>query len=351
VNRRGVSYDVGRVLGVQWRPVYDPKVVHRELEIIKNDLHCNAVRICGLSIARLIPAAEAALQQGLEVWLSPEMWDQSQEKTLAYIAKAAAAAEPLRRQWKERLVFSVGSEATLFMQGIVEGRNITKRMSNPSFWQNAKAGTHNAPLNAFLAKATKAVRGVFHGQITYAALIWEAVDWSLFDFVGVDHYRAARIKDRYTDMLKPLLTLGKPVIVTEFGFRAYRGAEDAVGLPDIVDNKSLFLHQLPLVGRFVRPRMKVLLVRDEELQARELTDQLHVLDGAGVDGAFIMTFVAPIAPHSDDPRYDIDMSSYGLVKSYERGHGTTYPDMPWEPKAAFKAAAEFYGSAATVRVS
>jgi hypothetical protein len=43
VNRRGVSYDVGRVLGLNWRPDFDPTVVHRELEIIKNDLHCNAV--------------------------------------------------------------------------------------------------------------------------------------------------------------------------------------------------------------------------------------------------------------------------------------------------------------------
>jgi len=45
MNRKGVLYDVGRVMGVNWRPLFDPNVVHRELEIIKNDLHCNAVRI------------------------------------------------------------------------------------------------------------------------------------------------------------------------------------------------------------------------------------------------------------------------------------------------------------------
>ena len=70
-----VSYDVGRVMGGNWRPSFDPKVVHRELEIIKNDLHCNSVRICGLDIQRLMVAAEDALKLGLEVWLSPEMWD------------------------------------------------------------------------------------------------------------------------------------------------------------------------------------------------------------------------------------------------------------------------------------
>ena len=85
-------------MGFNWRPHFDPKIVHRELEIIKNDLHCNAVRICGLNIDRLMIAAEDALKQGLEVWLSPEMWDKSPEKTLNYITKAAEAAEKLRQR-------------------------------------------------------------------------------------------------------------------------------------------------------------------------------------------------------------------------------------------------------------
>jgi hypothetical protein len=48
---KGVSYDVGRVLGMNWRPVFDPDVVHRELAIIKTDPHCNAVRDGGVELA------------------------------------------------------------------------------------------------------------------------------------------------------------------------------------------------------------------------------------------------------------------------------------------------------------
>ncbi len=147
MKRKGVCYDVGRVMGGNWRPIFNPAIVHRELEIIKNDLHCNSVRICGLDIERLMTAAEDAFKQGLEVWLTPEMWDKSQEETLDYIVKAAAAVEKLREHWPEQLVFLVGSELTLFMQGIVEGKNIMERTGNPSFWENAKAGTHNKPLN------------------------------------------------------------------------------------------------------------------------------------------------------------------------------------------------------------
>jgi hypothetical protein len=36
------------------------------------------------------------------------------------------------------------------------------------------------------------------------------------------------------------------------------------------------------------------------------------------------------------------MTSTALVKTCERGGGTTYPGLPWEPKEAFGAVASFY---------
>jgi|ERR1019366_6280972 hypothetical protein len=274
MNRKGVSYDVGRVMGGNWRPIFDLKIIHRELEIIKNDLHCNAVRICGLDIDRLMKASEVALKQGLEVWLSPEMWNKSREKTLNYMVKAAAAAEKLRREWPEQLVLSVGSELTLFMLGLVPGSSLMKRLRNPSLREIVKAGKHNKPLNAFLASVNNSVRKIFRGQLTYASLPWETVDWGLFDFVGVDHYRDACIEDRYVDMLKPLFAYGKPVIITEFGHNTFQGitGSGAIGsqMMGNVDYKTLFLHRMPLLGRFVRPRLNGEYVRDEALQARKL---------------------------------------------------------------------------------
>jgi hypothetical protein len=39
---------------------------------------------------------------------------------------------------------------------------------------------------------------------------------------------------------------------------------------------------------------------------------------------------------------DLDTDSYSLVKPYPRGrHGTTYPDMAWEPKKSFTAVADY----------
>jgi hypothetical protein len=332
MKRKGVCYDVGRVMmGEDWRPAFDPKVVHRELEIIKNDLHCNAVRVCGLDLDRLMTATEDALKQGLEVWFSPEMWDKSQEETLDYLVKAAAAVERLRGYYPQHLVLSAGSELTLFMQGIVEGNTFMERMGHPAFWEHIKAGAHNKPLNAFLRGANEAVRQVFHGKVTYMSVPLETVDWSLFDFVGVDIYREARIKDSYGDLIKRYFAHNKPVILGEFGCCTYQGAEEAGGMGwAILDFGTT---SLQLNGEYVR---------DEGLQARELTDVLSILDGVGVDGAFVFTFVSPTLPYNEDPQYDLDMASYSLVKSYADKHGTTYPDMLWEPKESFKAVADYF---------
>ena len=138
------------------------------------------------------------------------------------------------------------------------------------------------------------------------------------------------------------------MVVTEFGMRTYAGAHSSGSLGfGIVDGKSQPYHQLPLIGRFVRPRLtKWVHVRDEPLQTSELRETRGILDSAGVDGAFVCSFSDSIGPFDEVAQYDLDMPSMSLVKTLRRGHGTTYPDMPWEPKQSFKAVADFYGETA-----
>ncbi|MGA7845834.1 MAG: abortive infection protein [Thermoplasmata archaeon] len=282
---------------------------------------------------------------GLEVWFSPALFDKSPAETLRYIIDAARVAESVRTSTDAKLVFCIGQELMLFMRGILPGRNLLERFNNPANRQMIRAGKHRAPLNAFLGEVTGAVRHVFHGPIAYASLPFEGVEWGSFDVVGVDHYWDERLGDRYLEMLHPFLATGKPVVVTGTGSRAYQGAHTTGTLGfGVVDCRSQFLHTLPLIGRLVRPHLKGTYIRDEGAPARRLTDVLGLLDGAGVEGVFIDSFVDPIAPFSDDPRYDLDMSALSLVKTYEHGHGSVYPDMTWDPKEAFHAVADFYAN-------
>jgi hypothetical protein len=338
---KGVCYDVGRVMmGRNWRPDFDPKIARRELEIIKKDLHCNAVRLQGLDLDRLRVAAEHALQLGLEVWISPEMWDREQSETLAHVENGARMAEELRHQWPDRVVYSVGSEVTLFTQGFFEGNNVLERLAHPSFLQTVRSGKQNAPLNDFLSKANAAVRAIFHGPVTYASVGLETVDWTPFDFVGVDLYREKRTRELYPSLLKRYLGFGKPLANMEFGCCTFKGADDLGGRGwDVVDwGKS-------------PPQLKGDYVYDQTTQAREDAELLRINDEAGVDATFVFTFVDSAATESEADRklvkalnFELDIARYSLVKSFLDGrHGTTYPDMTWEPKESFRAVADYYG--------
>jgi hypothetical protein len=134
MNRKGVAYDTGTVFsGPGWkistRPRLDLQTVRRELEVIRDAMHCNAVRVRGQDIGRLTAVTEEALRQGLDVWLSPELFDRGEAETLEHLTLAAIAAEPLRRKWPGRLVLSVGSESTLLMVGIIPGATIEDRVA------------------------------------------------------------------------------------------------------------------------------------------------------------------------------------------------------------------------------
>jgi hypothetical protein len=343
MKRQGVLYDTGRVLYLRWRPVFDPDAVRRDLRVIRDELHCTAVRVCGRDVDRLTFAAQEALRLGLEVWFSPELWDRSWRTVVRYLGPAAARAEQLRRRHPDRVVLSVASEATMFVRGIVPGLTFQGRARRVE--QVVRAGRHAAPLTQFLDAAERAARREFGGPVTYASLPFEPVDWACFDIVSVDHYRDARTAPRYQDTLRRLSGLGKPVVVTEFGMRTFHGADlDGRWGDGITDWRSVMLHRLPLVGRLVRPRLLPGgYVRDEEMQARAIAENLVLLDQAGVDGAFVCQFDEPMSPHDPDPRYDLDMSALSLVKTYANGHGISHPGVAWEPKRAFRAVADFYG--------
>lgn len=91
---KGVDYDLGNsyIEGHSTRPTFDPAIVKRQIEIIKNDLHCNAIRLNGKDIERLTFAGECALDQGLQVWFLPRVVDATEQATLTYLAEASVCA-------------------------------------------------------------------------------------------------------------------------------------------------------------------------------------------------------------------------------------------------------------------
>jgi len=335
---RGMTYDTGFVRkGAISRDDLAPEVVRRELAIIRDDLHCNAVQIIGGVPLRLELAGRCAADLGLEVWFSPYPLELEADEILALFADCAERAERLRKDGAS-VVFVAGAEISLMNRGFIPGDSVGERLArlltDPDRPQRvAEVG---ARVNEFLARAVAVVRERFSGQITYAAVPMERVDWTPFDFITLELIRSADVADQFRDGVRALVAQGKPVAITGFGTATYRGAGDRGGQAmEIVESD-------PDTGAPIRLRGEY--VRDEAEQARYLSEVLEVFATEGVDSAFVFLFALHGYPHrpAGDPRDDLDLASFGIVKVLEASRGATYPDMGWEPKLAFGAVASRY---------
>ncbi|WP_406146838.1 hypothetical protein [Streptomyces sp. NBC_01012] len=352
----GINFDTGFTsAGTTTREPFDPAVVRREMEIIRTGLRCDAVRITGGDRDRLETAARLAAEAGLAVWYCPFTNGLTQDELLDLLTDSAGRAEKLRRDGAE-VVFLTGSEISLFTDGFLPGDTTADRvavLSDPQRLRAALPDLH-ARMNAFLGTVITAVRAEFGGRIGYASLPFEGVDWTPFDLVATDAgYRDAGNADQLADGLRALTSHGRPAAVTEFGCAAIRGGAAIAGRADT----AIEWDERARPAGFTRP-----VVRDEREQADYLTELLGLFENSGIEAAFVYTFARYDLPH-DGPESatgagagaaathtdgtppedrDFDKASLGVVKVLTDGRtGTAYPGLPWEPKAAFHALAEY----------
>ncbi|MEV6987052.1 hypothetical protein AB0M95_38150 [Sphaerisporangium sp. NPDC051017] len=333
---RGINYDTGFLPGgTISREEFDPETVRREMRVIAEDLHCDAVRISGGLPERIETAARFAAEAGLEVWFAPFPCEMTAAEMLPYFADCAERAEKVRADGAE-VVLVLGCEISLFASGWIPGETYKERIAFFSEiprkpWRLLRLVRAPGRVNAFLTEAAALARRHFQGRVTYASGPWEQVDWTPFDLVSIDSYRDRNTAGSYVRSLRKHFRHGKPVVVTEFGTCAYEGAAERGGMAWAIVDRSAEPHRL--TGDFRR---------DEAEQVACLREMLAIFEEQGVDSAFWFTFASYGSPHRDDPRYDLDMASYGVVKVLEDRKGTTYPDMSWEPKEVFHAMADAY---------
>jgi hypothetical protein len=347
---KGITYDTGFLsAGTSTHEPFDPDVVRREMRVIRDDLHCTAVRITGGDPDRLKIAATHAADAGLEVWLCPFTNGLTQDALLDLLAGCAEHAERLRRNGAE-VVLLTGSELSLFTLGFLPGETLQERLALVADPLRVRPviGEVRARMNDFLRKAVEVVRARFGGKVSYASLPLERVDWAPFDIISTDAaYRTAATAAHFRDNIRAFVAQGraqgKPVAITEFGCTTHRAAADGGG-------DSLVEGAMIVWGGDARPvRLNGEFIRDEDAQATYLREVLDVFEAEGVDHAFVNTFARYDLPHHSDPREDFDMASFGVVKVLDGQDGARapsgrrYPDMPWEPKAAFDALADYYG--------
>ena len=336
---RGMTYETGFVThGRISRAQFDRAVVRAELAIIRDDLHCNAVQIIGGDPDRLELAAGLAAELGMEVWFSPYPLELDLEQILELFRDCAERAERLRRTGAA-VVFVAGVELSVMNRGFLPGDSPEDRVARLMGQSETRAESVRlvgVRINAFLRDAVAAVRERFQGKLTYAAIQYEQVDWTPFDFVTFELIRSAEVADVFRDAVRTLAQGPKPLAITGFGTAAYRGAGDRGGrVLEVVEYDPET--KAPV-------RLNDVYERDEAGQAAYLSELLEIFETEGVDSAFVFLFALPGFPHrpDGDPHDDLDRAGLGIVKLLEGRRGQTYPDMEWEPKAAFAAVAEQY---------
>ncbi len=320
---KGINYDTGFVneFGVSTHEAWDPAVVASDLRVIRDELGCTAVRVTGGDPDRMETAARLAAELGLEVWFSPFTGELAESELLAFLADCADRAERLRLAGAE-VVLVTGAELSLFMPGFLPGANGIERTNTLLGMSREQVGAFVAGipgrLNTFLAEAVKVVRERFGGKVSYASISFERVDWTPFDYVSVDLYRAVEIVGQFEAVVEGLVAQGKPVAITEFGAATFKGAGDLGARGALIVEYE--------EGRAARLDGEY--VRDEQEQAAYLKDLVDIFERAGVDTAFAFTYANFHLPHPD-----FDVASFGIVRVDDHGMR--------ERKAAFAVIADW----------
>jgi len=342
MNYRGVVYDVGLrfTAGMPYSVEnFDPGLVAYDISTIATELHCNAIRIEGEDVERLVTASRIAHTAGLTVFFNPWKMNVPIAELPSYFAQAASAAEQLRGEGAD-IIFVAGCEMSLFNEGIFAGSTVTERIRGViDLSAAAQSNDHelisvkSAMLNDALKRIVAGVREEFKGKVTYSAGMWEKVDWNLFDIVGVDHYRSSETAEQYVKALDHY-RLDKPLFVMEVGSCAYEGAGQLGG------GGFLLLEGTNPDGTGIF-KDGIVPTRSELEQADYVEEQLQLLTDADVDGVFIYVFSFPIFPRGEGAR-DFDMMSFSLVKTHPKDHPNGQGIPPWERKEAFHRIAEIY---------
>ena len=338
---KGMNYDIG-IEFVYGDPnskinVFNKQYFKRDLEIIRDELHCNAIRLSGTDVQDMLDGTEMVLQAGLDCWTSPHYIDAPLQDVEDKTQELAVGLEKLRTKYPDNeVVIIYGCEMHHFAP-FLPGNNYSERLA--SFAQPDSQKTlaeASAKLNAYFARVIPKMREVFGGRITYTTVTFETLDWTPFDIICLDQYKSMYNRDTFKQEVAPFIELAKAqnktFVIPETGYCCFKGCSDygAAG----------FMILYPVGDGKVNQEME----RAEKEREEAFTDVLTEIAELDVEGVFPFTFVYSQMPHvENDPIHDLDMAGFGITKTYTGGkRGSVFEGVNWDPKEAFYAIKDFF---------
>ena len=321
----GIKYDLGAELarGELTRPASHEQYYRDELTAIRDQLFCEFVDLYGSDVDQLVAGLNVAAELGFDIHLQTRLNFLPQPEMIDRLSAVAIEAERVRQDGIP-IVLDVGCEYILFADGMIEGDDFFEKMDAITSGDLDWEATFRRMDGMLRALATTA-RTHFGGPITYSDTPDMDFVWDEFDIIGIDHYLSGLSSDAYIKTIDDLAATGKPVWVKEFGSTPWRGASDAGGMAwDIVDYDV------------TPPEIVDGIVRDEQEQARAIIGTLEYIDKSQAERSYLYEFITTGSTRSDDPRYDYDLTGYGIVSTWGSDHERPYETTGyWEPKVAF----------------
>lgn len=321
----GMNYDLGAELsrGELTRPASDEQFYRNELTAIRDQLHCQSVGLYGSVPDQLIAGLNIAADLGFDIRLQNRFNFLPETEMVDRLLAVAHEAERVRLDGIP-IVLDVGCEYLIFADGLLPGDDIFEKIDaiNAGSVDWVDVFQRYAEMLALLADSA---RSVFGGRLTYSDTPGDPVLWEAFDIIGIDHYISSETIDTYVETIDALAATGKPVWVNEFGSPPWRGASAAGGMAwDIVDYEAM------------PPQIIDGIVRDEDEQARVILETLGLIERSQAERAYLYEFITVGSTRSDDPRYDYDLTGYGIVSLWGADSDLPYETTGfWEPKVAF----------------
>ncbi len=327
----GIKYDLGAELSRNelTRPASHEAFYRDELTAIRDRLHCQFVDLYGSDPDQLVAGLETAANLDFDIHLQTRLNFLPEDEMNERLAAVAIEAERVR-QAGVPIVLDVGCEYLLFADGLIDGDDFFEKVASLSAtdldWNDIILR-----FTAMLNGLAETARAHFGGPISYSDTPDMAFTWEPFDIIGIDHYLSAETRATYVDTIDMLAASGKPVWVKEFGGTPSRGAPAEGGMAwDVVD----YSVDPPEIINGV--------IRDEDQQAHLIIESLELIERSQAKRAYLYEFITTGSPRSNDPRYDYDLTGYGIVSTWGEDHDHPYETTGfWEPKVAFGRVAEW----------
>lgn len=321
---RGINYEVGLKFHPEHKVDYEAinRNIEGDLEDIK-EMGCDSVRVYGDSPENLMCAAKTALEKGLKVWLSPRLINGAEEETLELLLNIAEQAEILRQEYGDSITLVIGNELMLDSRVAFEEEQYADRIGRFKKFKALEMAKkylrlialdkvlpdtekYKQRVQAFTIMLANETREKFHGQISYASLPDEDIDWEHFDIVGVNLYEDASNRGSYPKELQRYKSHGKPVAITEFGTAPFKGAGHLGGYAhSVIDWQR---------GKLKAGLGFMPVLRDEKSQADYLERLIKMYEEHEIDAHFIFEYINWNTPHApEDPKRNLSTGSFGLT--------------------------------------